>query len=67
MMNDPLIRIMLQRKWWQNTDKIAHYRHIYINKLSRSEDYGEPSQNKKIGSSSYKNISIFPEKKCPKS
>lgn len=33
MMNDPLIRIMLQMKWRQNTDKIAHYKHIYIKQV----------------------------------
>lgn len=34
MMNDPLIRVMLQMKWQQNTDKITHHRHIYIKQIN---------------------------------
>lgn len=33
-MNDPLIRVMLQMKWQQNTDKITHHRDIYIKQIN---------------------------------
>lgn len=47
MMNDLLIKIIVQMNWQQNTDENTRYRQIYVKQIC--ENCSEPLQNKKVG------------------